>query len=156
MKLFCENIRYEIDEDFDLMKVISHRQIKDNYDFVNNQLISKHVGNRRPRLQISFDEILLNNARFLQVSIGLTSVIKRLIIVSCIVVLLVGVFVLTHLFIFEFPMLTDWDSFVRLIFYLYPLLGVFTLGIYYLSFRTEVSEFEKIFRAVIRISSKTS
>ena len=156
MKLFGQNIRLEIDEDFDLMKVISHREIKDNFDLVNNQLISKHIGNRRPRLQISFDEILLNNARFLEVSIGLTSVIKRLIIVSFIVVLLVGVFVLSHLFIFEFPMLTGWDSFVSLMFYLYPLLGVLTLGIYYLSFRTEVSEFEKIFRTVIRMNSKTS
>jgi hypothetical protein len=156
MEIFSDNIRFEVNQDFDLMNIISHPLIQNNYNYSNNVLISKDLGNRRPILRISFIEVHENNSKFIEVSIVLTSAIKRLINAALFVATIIGVLIVIHLSIFEFPILLELANEIRIMIYLYPLLVIFSLVIYYLSYKNEVSEFEKIFRVVIRMNSKMS
>jgi hypothetical protein len=146
----------QVSKDFDLLKVISNPLISDNYDHLDGQLISKHSGNRRPRLRISFIELHEHNTKFIHVGIDITSAIKRLIIASLFAIILIGLLVIIHLCIFQFPILEELEKEIRLMFYFYPLFGVFALGIYFLSFRMEVSEFEQKFRVAAGMNSKNN
>lgn len=152
MEIFSDNIRFEVNQDFDLMNIISHPLIQNNYDSSNNILISKHLGNRRPRLRISFNEVHDNKSKFIEVSIVLTAVSKRLIVAALFIATMIGVLIVIHLSFFEFPILLELANEIRIMIYLYPLLAFFTLLIYYLTYKNEVSEFEKIFGSLVRMS----
>lgn len=153
IKLFRENFGFKINQDFDLMKLISHPLVKGSYDLKNKQLISKHSGNRKPKLSVSFTTMQTNESKQLNIEIRLLPVLRRLMNLSIVVSVLIGLLVFTHLVIYEIPIIAELEQKIRMIIYAYPLLAIFTLGIYYLAFMQEVISFKRLF---IQLANRTS
>lgn len=153
MPIFKTTFSIQLNNDSNLTDIIAHPAIRNQYDVKNKQLISKHSGNRKPKLSVSFTTMQSNESKQLNIEIRLLPVLRRLMNLSIVVSVLIGLLVFAHLVIYEIPIIAELEQEIHMIIYAYPLLAIFTLGIYYLAFIQEVVSFKRLF---IQLANSTS
>lgn len=150
MLLFKSTFRMPLNPDITFSNILTHQSILYKFDFTNKQLISKHTGNRRPRLVISIEQFQENNTHQLKIEIRLIPLLRRLLNSSIVISVLIALVSATHLTVFQIPIIANLEHEFQMMIYAYPLLVFFTMGIYYLAFIQEVEEFRRLLDLVLR------
>lgn len=150
MQFFKTTYTLQSADDLNLSDILSNQSILNQYDVINNQLISKHTGNRKPRLLISIEIAQKENSYFLKIEIRLMPLIRRLLILSILISILITLMLIIHFTFFQIRIIDFLEQEIRMMVYALPFLALITLGIYFLAFRQETVEFQRLFNSVLK------
>ena len=150
MQIFKTAFSIPLNEGDKLSYILSHPSIQNKFEVKNKLLISRHSGNRKPKLLVSIVPIQDGDLQRLKIEIGLILFVRRLIYISFAVAVFIALLVFAHLNLFINPIIAQLDLKIRMLVYFFPLLTFFTIGVYYLAFMQELHEFRLTFFQTIK------